>query len=123
MRFAPLCATLTTAAVAALACTAVAHADGEKLAFTGGGSGTGHCFKYQMHVEMTLQGDKVVGTLQQKGRSLYKFSLAKDASGKFAGDVPISNGNKLALTGTAAPDGGSIKMTGYCNFSGKLAAQ
>jgi hypothetical protein len=120
MRFVPHCAIL---AVAALAYAGAAHADGEKLAYTGTGSGEGHCFKYQMHVEMTLQGDKVVGTFQQKGRSLYKFSLAKDAGGGFAGDVPISNGNKMKLSGTAGPDGGAVKLTGYCNFGGKLAAQ
>jgi hypothetical protein len=100
-----------------------AHADGGKLAFTGNGKGERHCFTYEMHVEMTLQGDKVVGTFQQKTRPKYQFSLPIDASGNFNSPVPIANGNKLVLSGTATPTGGNIKMTGYCNFAGKLTPQ
>jgi hypothetical protein len=97
-----------------------AHADDPKLAFTGTGKGEGHCFKYEMHVEMTLQAGKVVGTFQQKGRSKYQFSFPTGGDGSFTGVVPISNGNKMTLAGTASATGGSIKMTGYCNFGGAL---
>ena len=99
------------------------QADDTKLAFTGTGKGEGHCFKYEMHVEVTLQGDKVVGTFQQKGRRQYAFTFPAGADGGFTGVVPISNGNKMTLNGSATPTGGSIKMTGYCNFGGALTEQ
>lgn len=116
-----LCYALIAAAMALAAGTA--HADDTKLAFTGSGKGEGHCFKYEMHVDMALQAGKVVGSFQQKGRTKYDFSFPTGADGSFSGNVPISNGNKLALAGTATPTGGSIKMTGYCNFAGPLKPQ
>ncbi|HUN50582.1 MAG TPA: hypothetical protein VMU42_05675 [Candidatus Sulfotelmatobacter sp.] len=109
------------ALVAGLALAGAVRADDAKLAFTGMGKGEGHCFKYEMHVELTVQGDKVVGTFQQKGRKQYAFTFPAGADGSFTGVVPVSNGNKMTLTGTATPAGGSIKMTGYCNFAGALA--
>ena len=111
----------TIAALAGLAwLTGPIAAETTVLAWNGFGSGEGRCSTYQMTIKVNADGSKVWGDWQQKGREVRKFEFPLSPAGEFAGEVSIGGGNKMRVKGSIRGDGGSIQLTGYCNFGGRL---
>ncbi len=96
-----------------------AHAQTQKYTWDGLGQGReSKCSIYRMHIELTAENGRVVGTFQQKDRPLRRFDLPAAADGTFSGQVPVSGGT-MRVQGKlgANPE---IRLTGYCDFGGTL---
>lgn len=98
---------------------AQAQTPAQKYTWDGLGKGReSKCSIYRMHIELTAENGRVVGTFQQKDRPLRRFDLPTAADGSFSGQVAVSGGT-MRVQGQlgASPE---IKLTGYCDFGGAL---
>jgi len=108
-----------TALLAALAIGATAaSAAPQKYTWDGFGNGDGNCPVYRMHIEVTVDNGRAVGTFQQKGRPQRNFDLPV-TDGKFTGDAKVDGGT-MRVTGDVGGPNPELKLNGYCKFGGAL---
>jgi hypothetical protein len=110
------------AAVAATTLSLLTQAAGaapQKYTWDGLGNGQGNCGIYRMHIEVTVDNGRAVGTFQQKGRPQRNFDLPV-IDGKFTGDAKVEGGTMRVVGNVSGSP--EIKLSGYCGFGGPLKA-
>jgi len=109
------------AAAAALSGLATEAAAATDYTWSGRGDGSGRCQTYPMTINVMVDGTKVEGKFQQKGRPERTFSATLDGAGAFKTTAKIGGGNTMNVSGSIAGDKGKVSLRGYCNFGGDLA--
>lgn len=83
-----------------------------KVPFGGGGS----CPTYQMRIDLTLTGNQVAATFQQKDRPQRNFAATTDAAGNFTTTAIVGGGDQIKVKGSVKADRADVTLDGYCVF-------
>ena len=109
--------------VALLFVAGAAQADPVVYAWTGYGTnvpGSGKCPTYKMVVEVTVDGDQVMGRFQQDGRPERTFQTTLGRNGAIKTAAMVGGGGMMDVIGQIKDGDSRIKLDGYCVFEGKL---
>lgn len=110
-------------AAAVLGIAVTAHAQPVAYSWTGMGTnvpGSSKCPTYKMTIDVTVEGQNVMGRFQQQGRSERHFEATLDADRGFKTKAQVGGGGSMDVTGSLKEGDSNVVLDGYCKFGGRL---
>ena len=82
--------------------------------------GSGKCPIYKMTIDVTVEGQSVMGRFQQQGRPERHFEATLDADRGFKTKAQVGGGGSMDVTGSLKEGDSNVVLDGYCKFGGTL---
>jgi hypothetical protein len=110
-------------AMAVLGIAGPVYAQPVAYSWTGMGTnvpGSSKCPTYRMTIDVTVDGQNVMGRFQQQGRPERQFEATLDADRSFKTKAKVGGGGSMDVTGSLKEGDSNVVLDGYCKFGGRL---